>query len=169
VGQLPEILLADASVLIDYVETDRGVLRLTSRLFARLLVARPVLEQVPRLGERACGGLGIEVVDADPEMLVAASTYSAALGFEDSLCLLLCAKSGWTCVTNDGALARSCESANVQVRRGFNLLLELVAHGQLAPANAVAVASAVQAANPRLALSVLAEFEQLVAALAERK
>jgi hypothetical protein len=169
VGQLPEILLADASVLIDYVETDKGVLRLTSRLFARLLVARPVLEQVPRLSERACRGLGIEIVEAEADLLVAASTYSAALGFEDSLCLLLCANFGWTCVTNDGALARSCDLAGVQVRRGFNLLLELVAHGQLKPSNAILIARAMQAANSRITFSVLSEFECLVGALVENK
>ncbi len=164
-GRLPEILLADASVVIDYVETERDILRLTSRLFAKLLIVRPVLEQVPRLTERSCGSLGIEIVDAEPETMVIASTYSTVLGFQDSLCLLLCAEQRWTCVTNDGALARSCTAADVQIRRGFNLMLELVRHGSLPAAKAIAVARAIQAGNSRIALSVLVEFEHLIDAL----
>lgn len=167
-GLSAEILLADASVLIDYVETDVEVLCLASRLFAKLLVPRPVLEQVPRLTYRACRTLGIVVVDAETEILVDAATRSQSLGFEDSLCLVLCEQSQWTCVTNDAALARVCARSNVAVRRGLNLMVELVAHQRLTTARAVTIAHAIQASNHFVTAAIVAEFERLVYSAAAR-
>ncbi len=161
-GRLPEILLADANVLIDYVETEIEILRLVAGLFAKLIVPRPVLEQVPRLSIRTCRSVGIQIVDAETEILLDAAKRSPALGFEDSLCLVLCEQNQWTCVTNDAALARSCRQANVSVRRGLNLMVELVVHRRLPATRALAVARAIHNTNPFITVPILEEFERLI-------
>ena len=64
----PEVLLADASVLIDYVDTDVEILGLVATHFATVLIPRPILDQVPRLNARQCRGLGISVIEPETEM-----------------------------------------------------------------------------------------------------
>ncbi len=167
-ARLPEILLADANVLIDYVETDVEILQFAAGLFMRLTVPRPVLKQVPRLTPAACRKIGVVVIDAETEMLLEAAIRSPALGFQDSLCLILCERNKWTCVTNDVALARVCRQAEVPVRRGLNLMVELVAHSKLPTSRALAVARAIQSTNPFITETVVKEFERLILSTREK-
>ncbi len=158
----PEVLLADASVLIDYVDTDVEILGLVATHFATVLIPRPILDQVPRLNARQCRGLGISVIEPETEILVQAGERSAALGFRDTLCLVLCEANRWTCVTNDGALLKACLRSKVFVRRGLNLMVELVAIGHLERERAVSVGRAIRGVNPFITEAILADFEALV-------
>lgn len=158
----PEVLLADASVLIDYVETDVEILALVAANFATVLIPRPILDQVPRLNARQCRQLGVSVIEPETEILVQAGERSAALGFRDTLCLVLCEANRWTCVTNDAALLKACLRSKVSVRRGLNLMVELVVRGNLERERALSVARAIRAVNPFITEAILADFEALL-------
>lgn len=52
------------------------------------------------------------------------------------------------CITNDGALRKSCKKEGVEVRWGLELMVELVGLGKLDGAEAESVAREIQAVNP---------------------
>lgn len=144
----PAALLADADVLIDYVEGGISILSLAAEHIGPIYVLRPILDTVDRLSESECRKHGIEVIEAETDLLVQAGARSGALSFEDWLCLLTCQHEGWTCLTNDGALIRECGKAEVPVRRGLSLMVELVDRGTLDRARALRIAQTIQETNP---------------------
>lgn len=165
-GDVAEILLADADVLIDYVSAEKAVLGFVSREIGPLKVLREVLATVDGLSERDCRGLRIEVIAVSTEELLAAGTERGALSYEDRLSLQTCVDRGWTCVSNDRTLLRECEAAAVPTRRGLSLLLHLVSCRALTKRRALRIAEAIRQANPHhIHASVLAEFRTRLEAI----
>ena len=160
------VLLTDADVLIDYRESEIKILELVVQHIGRVVVLAPVLDEVQGVTPAQCAQLGIEVVEVETEQLVRASEVESRVSFNDRLCLVACREEGWTCVTNDGALRRLCESHGVATRFGLGLMVDLVAAGALTRRRAMAVARQIQASNPlHINERVLARF---VAALTAR-
>jgi rRNA-processing protein FCF1 len=162
------LLLADANVLIDFRDSDVDLLGLLPNAVGKLHVARPVLEQVKGLSARDCARLAITLVDADAGQLVEAASFAPDLGFEDSLCLILCRDRGWTCVTNDRRLGERCREYGISVRRGLRLLLDLRS-ANAAPAGRLArAAQAMHTANPfHIHREILERFLDELAKLAD--
>lgn len=145
----PTVLLADANVLIDYRESELEVLGLVSRHVAQMAVLSQVLSEVRDVTRSQCERLGIRVVEVETEqMLQAEEVAGPKVSFNDRLCLVVCRKEGWTCVTNDGALQSLCERHGVNTRFGLGLLMDLVATGNLTSQRAIGIARQVQEANP---------------------
>ena len=71
--------------------------------------------------------------------------------------LVLDAREGWTCVTNDEALRKACLQENVDVRWGLELLLDLVTGGGLGHAEATAIATAIHTQNPHYVTAEILE------------
>ncbi len=145
---LDEVLLADADVLIDYAKSDRSILTLVTENFANVYVLQEVLSTVKEIGERDCGRLGIHIIESDIADLVEAGAQSGPLSFEDWLCMITCRKRTWTCVSNDRALIRECRKNNIKVRRGLNLMVELVKSGFLDRRRALRIAQLIHDENP---------------------
>lgn len=161
-----EILLADADVLIDYVEGDLSIIALVAEHIGPIYVLRQVLQTVDGLTESECRRHRIQVREPNTELLLEAGQKSGSLSFEDWLCFLTCRNEGWTCVTNDGALIRECRGADVPIRRGLSLMVELVRNGALERRKALRVAEAIHKANPlhineRVLARFLAALEEL--------
>jgi hypothetical protein len=110
---------------------------------------------VDQLDEVACTELGLVVVDGTVEQLIEAGGSRGRLSFADRVCLVLARDHGWTCVTNDGRLRRTCESDGVAVMWG---LLALLDAGAMEPASAIAVATAIGQVNPRMNPAVVQAF-----------
>lgn len=160
------ILLADADVLIDFVKTQRSVLRLVSEHLGELLVLSEVLDTVDGLTRTECVSLGITVVTLPTEILLEAGAKRGSLSFEDHLGLVAARTNGWTVVTNDGALIRACGECAVKVRRGLRLLLDLVGAGHMTKRAAKQLALAIHRVNPRhINTTVLQRFEDELAKL----
>src|SRR6266702_2300108 len=95
-------LIMDASVLIDFCEVDRTVLKLVSEHIGQIHVPLPILhDEVDELEMEDCAELGIVLVEPELAMAASAAQRRAGLSFHDHLCLLLARENGWTCVTND--------------------------------------------------------------------
>jgi hypothetical protein len=144
----PEVLLADADVLIDYRAGDLSVLGMVAAEFGGLYVLRPVLDTVEGLGERDCTRLGIQLVDVETSILLEAGAKSGPLSFEDWLAVIVCRRESWTCVTNDRTLIRECRRERIRVRRGLGLMVELVSRGILEAKKAIRIAQAIHESNP---------------------
>lgn len=157
------VLLADANVVIDYVKTDRSILRLVSEHVAPLKLLRQVLATVHGLSRSDCRALRIEVVDPPVELVVQAGTDRPRVSVEDYLCFLVCKSEQWTLATNDRRLIRVCEEGEVRFTRGLRLVLDLVEKRVLSKHRALEVALAVQETNPgHINTEVIAEFQRLL-------
>jgi hypothetical protein len=95
-----------------------------------------------------------------------AASPNGRLSFQDRTCLVVCRDNGWTCVSNDKALRRSCDAVGVAVRWGLELMLELVQGGHLPAEDADDAAERIHRANPVfLNATILAAFREKLAAL----
>ena len=156
----PTVLLADADVLIDYRESELGILKLIARHLGRLAVIPSVLEEVRDVTAMECAGLGIEVVKVKTSQMLEAAKIESAVSFNDRLCLVVCQEERWTCVTNDGALRRLCKRHGVETRYGLGLMVDLVAARVLTRRRAMSVAGRIQLSNPlHINDRVLTRFE----------
>lgn len=160
------VLLADADVLIDYRESELGILELVVEHVGRVAVLAPVLGEVRGVTAAQCARLGIEVVEVETERMLQAADVDSSVSFNDRLCLVVCREESWTCVTNDGALRRLCKRHGVETRFGLGLMVDLVAAGALTQRRAIAVARQIHASNPlhineRVLARFLAALEEL--------
>ncbi len=145
---MPTALLADADVLIDYRESELSILRLAGQKIGPLKVISAVLKEVHNVTAKDCAKLGIDVVEVETDRMIHAAAIGSRISFNDRLCLITCLEEGWTCVTNDRALRKSCAQHGVKTRFGLGLMLDLVACGKLSQRQAVAIARKIQTSNP---------------------
>ena len=141
-------LLADADVLIDYLQSEFAILSLVAEHVGRVVVLEQVLEEVRGLTAAQCAHSGIDVIAAETERMFQAAAVESNVSFNDRLCLVMCREARSACVTNDGALRRLCVRHGVETRYGLGLMVDLVATGALTPRCAVSVARQTQASNP---------------------
>src|SRR6266542_495350 len=105
------LLIMDASVLIDFCDTDPTVLKLISNNVGQIHAPSPMLhEEVEPLADTSWDDLGLIEVHPTLDMATAAAARRAGLSFYDHLCLLMARDNGWTCVTNDGRLRQDRKS-----------------------------------------------------------
>lgn len=145
--QPEDISVTDPNVLLDYRDSCLSLLRLVSLRVTRLRVARQVLRLV-QISDRQCAALAIEIIDPETSVLLEAMQLSLTIGFEESLCFLICRALHCSCVTNDPAFTRYCIAGGVKVLSGLDLLLCLVQRGSLASETASVVAHSMHESNP---------------------
>lgn len=162
--------IVDADVLIDYVAADLGMLTLISRCVGSIHVAAAVVSEVEDLDDKTCEDAGLVVVHGSMELLERARSKRGRLSFADHVCLLLAAENGWTCVTNDRALRRACETDGVELRWGLQLMLDLLAVDGAQLAETIAIATKIHEANRQhVDAKLLAEFIARARKTAARK
>lgn len=154
-------LIADANILIDYLEADSSILALLARHTGPVYVATAVLERVEQLTPGDCVRLGLIVAEPTLEQLLEAGDGRPGLAFDDIICLAMARDNGWCCVTNDRALRKACGAASVEVRWGLEVMLGLVEKSALSVEDACATAKQVRASNPRfISQAVVMAFEE---------
>lgn len=159
-----ELLILDACVLIDFLAADETVISGITHHIGVVHVASTVVAEVDGLDAVKATELGMRVVDPPFELLTRAASHRGRLSFPDHVCLLLAVEQAWTCVSNDGALRRQCESEGVPVLWGLELLAMLVeARGMPADA-AIEIAQAIAAVNPYIKTETLRRFRSRVLA-----
>ena len=162
-SETPTSLLADADVLIDYRDSDLAILKDVGRRVGRLAVVSQVLSEVHRLTRKHCKDLGIEVIEVETPMLLAAGQIETRVSFNDRLCFLVCQERGWTCVSNDSGLRRLCRRHDVKVRYGLSLVVDLVKLGAMNQRRATTIAHQMHEANPHhINKRVLGRFSRAI-------
>ncbi len=150
--------VVDASVLIDYAETDVGILSLVGRHLGALYVPRPVFEEVRQLTEADCDRLGLRIESPTTEQLIEAGAGGGPLSFQDWLCLITARDKTAVCVTNEKPMRRACEAAGVSVSWGLELMLQLIQAGHIRVSSAVRVAESIHRINPFITRSIVDRF-----------
>ncbi len=141
-------LVVDANVLVDYQAADLTILALVHRHVGKVHIVSTMLAEVDGLEESECERLGLLVVEPTLIQVMNASSPVGRLSFQDRTCLVVCRDNDWTCVSNDRALRRACESVGVTVLWGLELMLDLVRHGHLPAEDASEAAERIHLANP---------------------
>lgn len=164
----PPPLVLDASVLIDYFDTEAEVLRLASRHLGQGLVLATTLEEIARgrpsgsrspITREGCEALDLEFLLPTTDQLLEGATPSGGLSFEDRLCLIVARDLPGCCVTSDGPLRKACEAHGVAVQRGLRLMIDLHRAGHLTHKTALRIAREISQKNPYISAAVLTDFE----------
>lgn len=140
--------IIDANVLIDYCNTDLGVLELFSRKIGPIHIATEVLNEVNQLSRSTAEGRGFEIIAPDLDILMEAAERRPGLSFEDTLTLLLARENLLTCITAEKPLRRYCQNENIPVIWGLEPMIFLVAGGHFSASGAIAIAKAIHETNP---------------------
>jgi hypothetical protein len=162
-------LVLDASVLIDFCDGDRGLIGLIAARIGTVVVPAPVLGEVGALDEPDCQELGLQLLEPTFGQMSEAANGGGALSFYDWLCLIVARDAGWTCVTNDGALLRTCREEGVSTMRGLRPVLMIVEAGEIDHRRAVAFVRVVRQANPYINAEVVSAFIRELRTAARRR
>lgn len=155
----PLVLLSDANVLIDYLDSDPAILGLVSEHIGPVYVLREVLAEADGMTLAKCRELSITVHQLETEQFLEAVSVSTRLSYEDRLCFLACRDNGWVCVSNDKPLRTTCQDNGISVRWGLELMIELVHAGGISPARATRVAEKIRENNPlHITKAIIARF-----------
>ncbi|MDP3156520.1 MAG: hypothetical protein Q8N23_27865 [Archangium sp.] len=162
------LYIADANVLIDFLNADLKVLGLVSEFIGPVLVLRVILrDEVDGLTLAGCAKAGLQVVDSSVETLIQAARHESTgrlLSFYDWLVLLEAKERGGACLTNDGALIKACRSHGIDAVRGLAPLLQLVSLGKFRKKEALELVEKMAAKNSYLR-KVVPEFVKKLGAL----
>ena len=144
----PAALIADANVLIDFVETDIEILRLLRKHLWPVYVLEAVLAEVPGLNKSRVQELGLLVVEPSLRAFQFAAKRGGPLSARDRLCLAVAREMGWGCLTNDRPLEKACEREAIPVIRGLQSLLLLRECSAITRQRALQTARAIHRSNP---------------------
>lgn len=145
----PNGIVADANVLIDYLESDERILSLINHHIAPVKITTPTLEKVDQLTKERAEELGLEIAEPSLKQLEeAASTRYRKVSFDDMVCYIMARENGWYCMTNDEQLRILCEGDKVNFVWGLEAMVLLVEQDVLKPKKALAVANRIHEVNP---------------------
>jgi len=159
---LPSFYIADANVLIDYLDADPSILPLASTHLGPIHVADPVIDEVDGLDRSDCPKYGLILVEPSLDQYVEAANSVGPLSTPDWICLILARDEGWTCVSNDTPLRDTCQAANVPVLWGLQIMVRLVQGRHLSAADAIKVAETIGAANTFITPKLVDRFRKKV-------
>lgn len=158
--------LADANVLIHFLEADEQILRVSSTAVAPIKVPLPVFNEVKHLTEARCKKLSLEIELGTTDQLLEAAANRGALSFADWTCWILARDHSYVVLTADGPLRDKCQAHGTSTLRTFDVLVELVERNLLRAAAACAVAKRIRDRNEKfIPFEALLELEGRVKAI----
>ncbi len=159
--EIKKPLLLDASVLIDYCNTDLSVLSLAVKNINQLIVCEQILGEVNELTTNDCIDLGIKRFEPTIEQLILAPN-NKALSLADNLCFIMARDSDLICVTNDKRLRSECKENGVDTMWGLEILLILNRKGKMTALSAIDIANNIAQVNPHVTPKILSIFAQKI-------
>ena len=143
-----EFLIVDANIVIDYLDCDEKIFVLIKEYIGQVYLASPLLEEVKTLDLTRCQRLGITIVEPTIEQLSWAAEQEFSISFQDKICLTLARDYNWTLFTNDKALRKRCETENIKLIWGVELICLLCESGGLDKGSARNIILALHDNNP---------------------
>lgn len=143
------LILTDANILIDYLDTDIEVLALASKYLSPIVVPDVVLQEVHSHRRQEIVEAGIIVIETPLSLLSSGAEVSRRLSTQDRVCLEMASANGWICATNDKVLRNACQARGVPLVWGLELMVGLVDRGVLPRRKARYVGRKRHKANPR--------------------
>ena len=164
-----KILLMDANVLIDYLQSDFSVLGLVNKHVGEVCVLTTIIDEVEALDPVDCERIGLKVIEPELAQLTLAATKRGRLSFADHLCLLVAMDGGFACVTNDKPLRNACTEEDVDILWGLEIMTALVRAGEMLATDVIQTAEKIHQSNPlHISIQLVDRFAKLVTTI-ERK
>jgi len=148
----------DTNVLIDYWVGDRNLLRLVSLHVAPIHIPSSVFREINQLTRRTSVSLKIQIDDTPHKQLVGIAGELGPLSLQDRDCLILAKKIGASCVSNDKALRRECQTQGIAVIWGLEPIILLVELGAISNKTAVNAVVKMQEENPFITPNIVSDF-----------
>ncbi len=158
----PALLIADSSVLIDYWNGDRNLLRTISVDFAPILIPRPIFDEVEQLTRGVCASLELDIIEPTRRQREWAANQLRKLSFGDHLCARIAQEIGATCLTNDGGLRNECRRLGVQAMWGLEPLIYLVNSGHVSGKSAMRAIRKMQEKNRFITQDIVEDFSRRI-------
>ena len=161
---MPKFMILDACVLIDFVNADKFVLASITKNVGSIYVVSPVVSEVKDLeNEDELTDLGVIVIEPEMEDAYIAAAEGGATSFEDKLSMLTAKRNGYVCVSNDTSLRKLCESEQVPIMWGLQLLLALHKANGIQADDAIRIANKIHETNPRhITQKIITRFSVLI-------
>jgi rRNA-processing protein FCF1 len=148
------VAICDANVLIDYFYVDDDLVRELVRYWGAVMVPDMVMAEVHGVTFDRAIELGLTIIET-PSVL----PIVGGLSLQDRSCLHYVIAQGWTCIANDRKLRKECVRNGGQVVWGLEMLLRLVASGQVTKDRARDLGRKISEFNPEIGQTVLNDFE----------
>lgn len=157
-------VITDANVLIDYLVTDKKILKLIAGLFKEALIPIDVLKEVEKTTVRQISAYGFSVYYPEPETYFEAANLKEenGLSFEDNICIIDSKKLRCGIVTNDLKMRNKCNEEGIELFWGLQLMVILVTKNRLKKAEAIKAAEKITRNNPRITDKVLGDFKKKI-------
>lgn len=148
----------------DFIKTDRTVLELIVKYVGPVHVISPIVEEVGGIDdENELLELGLVIMEPEIEDAYSAAGHSGPISFQDRLCLLTAKRHGFTCVTNDKSLRKSCRQEGIHLLWGLEILAELHKAGGISGKEAQSIARAIRESNPKhISAKILSHFKDVI-------
>lgn len=141
--------IADANVLIDYLESDQKVLALMVYRIGEVIIPTPVFDEVRQINKRKAKALGLTLYEPELGEVLEANENVGTLSFQDLLCFVIARNQKLTCITNDKNLRNKCEETAIPVLWGLEPMIDLVKKNVMTKKKAVSVAEKMHKVNPK--------------------
>ncbi len=151
-------IISDASVLIDYVKTNRRVLQLTVKHVCEVYVPLAVVNEVKDISLSEMEKLGLIIFEPTLDQMLNAVNKPFGLSFEDQLCFLIAKENGWVCATNDKQLRTQCAAEKVEVIWGLEIMALLNKGGYLEKSEAEKTAEKIGEYNRYISKELIKKF-----------
>jgi len=162
-------IIVDASVLIDYRDTDIGILSLFSKHIRPCYVNRSTLRKVKGITETRAIRCGLKVIVPTMELAFLAAQQKGPLSPDDWETVLLAEDRNLICLTNDKGMRAECERHTVGVLWGLEPLKILAAARIIDTVQALQVAHAIHMINPKsVNLKIVSRFQDQISVIANQ-
>jgi len=152
------IVITDASVLIDYVKSNKRVLLLLSRLFSEVKIPYEIFKEVNEITLIDADEYHLDVFYPDSDVLYEAANIQNPLSFQDNVCFMEAQRNRWAIITNDRKLKELCESENIQTYWGLQVIVLMVQKGIMTKKMALKTAEKIGSVNTWISSSVFNDF-----------
>ena len=157
-------VICDANILIDYIQTDMQIIRLTSEHCFDIYVPEEIIREVDGLTPSVIKANGLIPLKASIEQLMEAIEMADVSGLseKDCICYIHAREKKCHCATNDKALFNKCRRDKIHVIRGLGFMLELCKKNIISPEEAISTAKRISVINAMITEEILLDFESLL-------
>ena len=159
------IIICDANILIDYINSNMAILSLASEhcyeIYAPHEVIKEATKKTPSLKLDA---LGVKTCDVEWGQIAEADELagSCSLSLQDSLCFIVARDKKWICATNEKTLRNKCRREKVETFRGLRFMLDLVIAGKLNKEAAHTTAQKISETNATITQEIINDFIKML-------
>lgn len=152
-------IICDASILIDYILSNRNILFSASKYIGQLIVPGPIFDEVNQLDYETAEQLGLRIIAPELHQIKEASDRGGSLSRSDKLTFVMARDAECFCCTSDLNMRKLCLDHNVKVLWGLELMIMLCEIGRLSKAKAIRIVEKIKLNGAFITDEVIEDFK----------